>query len=49
MDRVQLNTIVNIVGAGALAIMANATGISEEANEALVYAQELAVCRALGG
>ena len=35
-------------GSGALAIMANATQISEEANEALVYAQELAVCRALG-
>ena len=35
-------------GSGALAMMANATQISEEANEALVYAQELAVCRALG-
>jgi D-alanyl-D-alanine carboxypeptidase len=35
-------------GSGALATMANATQISEEANEALVYAQELAVCRALG-
>ncbi len=31
-------------GSGALAIMANATQISEEASEALVYAQELAVC-----
>jgi hypothetical protein len=29
-------------------MMANATGISEEANEALVYAQELAGCRAPG-
>lgn len=36
-------------GSGALAMMANATQVSEEANEALVYAQELAVCRALGG
>jgi D-alanyl-D-alanine carboxypeptidase len=35
-------------GSGALAMMANATQISEEANEALVYAQELAVCRVLG-
>jgi D-alanyl-D-alanine carboxypeptidase len=35
-------------GSGALAMMANATQISEEANEALVSAQELAVCRALG-
>ncbi len=35
-------------GSGALAMMANATQISEEANEALVYAQELAECRALG-
>lgn len=35
-------------GRGGLAMMANATGISEEANEALVYAQELASCRALG-
>ena len=35
-------------GSGALAMMANATQISEEANEALVYAQELAACRALG-
>jgi hypothetical protein len=29
-------------------MMANATEISEQANEALVDAQELAVCRALG-
>jgi hypothetical protein len=29
-------------------MMANATGISEEANEALVYAQELAGCRTPG-
>ena len=36
-------------GSGALGMMANANEISEEANEALVYAQELAVCRALGG
>ena len=35
-------------GRGELAMMANATGISEEANEALVHAQELAGCRALG-
>jgi len=35
-------------GCGALAMMANATEISEQANEALVYAQELAACRALG-
>ena len=35
-------------GRGGLAMMANATGISEQANEALVDAQELAVCRALG-
>jgi D-alanyl-D-alanine carboxypeptidase len=35
-------------GRGGLAMMANATGISEEANEALVHAQELAGCRALG-
>ena len=35
-------------GSGGLAMMANATQISEEANEALVSAQELAVCRALG-
>jgi D-alanyl-D-alanine carboxypeptidase len=35
-------------GSGGLAIMANATEISEQANDALVYAQELAVCRALG-
>ena len=34
---------------GRLAVMANATGISEEANEALVHAQELAACRALLG
>lgn len=34
-------------GRGGLAMMANATGISEEANEALVHAQELAVCRTL--
>lgn len=34
-------------GRGGLTMMANATGISEEANEALVHAQELAVCRAL--
>jgi D-alanyl-D-alanine carboxypeptidase len=34
-------------GRGGLAMMANATGISEQANEALVDAQELAVCRAL--
>jgi D-alanyl-D-alanine carboxypeptidase len=32
---------------GGLTMMANATGISEEANEALVHAQELAVCRSL--
>ena len=35
-------------GRGGLAMMANATEISEEANEALVHAQELAGCRALG-
>ena len=35
-------------GRGGLAMMANATGTSEEANEALVHAQELAGCRALG-
>jgi D-alanyl-D-alanine carboxypeptidase len=35
-------------GRGAFAIMTNATEISEQANEALVDAQELAVCRALG-
>lgn len=35
-------------GSGGLAMTANATGISEQANEALVYAQELAACRALG-
>ena len=35
-------------GRGGLAMMANATGISGEANEALVHAQELAGCRALG-
>jgi D-alanyl-D-alanine carboxypeptidase len=35
-------------GRGGLAMMANATEISEQANEALVDAQELAVCRALG-
>jgi len=29
-------------------MMANATEISEQANEGLVYAQELAACRALG-
>ena len=36
-------------GRGGLAVMANATEISAEANEALVHAQELAVCRALLG
>jgi D-alanyl-D-alanine carboxypeptidase len=35
-------------GRNELAMMANATGISEQANEALVYAQQLAACRALG-
>ena len=35
-------------GSGALAIMVNATDISEQANEAVVHAQELAACRALG-
>lgn len=35
-------------GRGGLAMMANATEISEEANEALVEAQELAGCRMLG-
>jgi D-alanyl-D-alanine carboxypeptidase len=35
-------------GHSGLSMMANATGISEQANEALVHAQELAVCRALG-
>jgi len=35
-------------GRSGLSMMANATGISEQANEALVHAQELAVCRALG-
>jgi D-alanyl-D-alanine carboxypeptidase len=35
-------------GRAGLAMMANATRISEQANEALVEAQELAVCRALG-
>ncbi len=35
-------------GRGGLAMMANATGFSEEANEALIHAQELASCRALG-
>ena len=35
-------------GQGRLAMMANAIGISEEANEALVYAQELAGCRTPG-
>jgi hypothetical protein len=29
-------------------MMANVTGFSEEANEALIHAQELASCRALG-
>ena len=36
-------------GRRGLAMMANATGLSEQANEALVYAQELAVCRAALG
>jgi D-alanyl-D-alanine carboxypeptidase len=35
-------------GSGALAMMATATDVSEQANEALVEAQELAACRALG-
>ena len=34
-------------GRGALAIKVNATDISEQANEAVVHAQELAACRAL--
>jgi D-alanyl-D-alanine carboxypeptidase len=34
-------------GRGALAMMVNATDISEQANEAVVHAQELAACRAL--
>ncbi len=36
-------------GSRGLAMMANATGLSEQTNEALVYAQELAVCRAVLG
>jgi D-alanyl-D-alanine carboxypeptidase len=35
-------------GGGALAMMANATEIPEQANEALAYSQELAACRTLG-
>jgi D-alanyl-D-alanine carboxypeptidase len=35
-------------GRAALAMLVNATDISEQANEALVHAQQLAACRALG-
>ena len=35
-------------GGGALAMMVTATEVSDQANEALVEAQELAACRALG-
>lgn len=35
-------------GRSGLAMMANATEISEQANEALVHAQQLAGCRTLG-
>ena len=35
-------------GGGSLAMMATATEVSDQANEALVEAQELAACRALG-
>lgn len=35
-------------GSGSLAMMVNATDISERANEAVVHAQQLASCRALG-